>query len=272
MSKKLGLTTQDLKEKAVSKAQQRYMAMVAHGKIEGPEGLSKEEARKFAKTKHKGLPNRVSEAHVSDEGIEDRFENLLNRADNMLEEVKGSKYMREYNSAIHKAQMKFEDAEEDDHAENAWEAIGELENVISRMQAEAEKRREYVMKYAGKHQQEAHPSMESSYVPSFKEFMTGELFESTYSEGQADEHFTGWNEWNVEVNSRHLGEHTERRVPGWDVVLITHRMHQDHKNWVYAYWDERLGEGVVYKHPKNRKDVLQHVVEKHKSSGHLNEE
>jgi len=44
MNKKLGLTTQDLKEKAVSKAQQRYMAMVAHGKIEGPEGLSKEEA------------------------------------------------------------------------------------------------------------------------------------------------------------------------------------------------------------------------------------
>jgi hypothetical protein len=51
-----------LTEKAVSKAQQRYMAMVASGKIKGPKGLSREEARKFAKTKHDDLPERVSEA------------------------------------------------------------------------------------------------------------------------------------------------------------------------------------------------------------------
>jgi len=50
-----------LTEKAKSKAQQRYMAMVATGQIKGPEGLSREEARKFAKTKHDDLPERVSE-------------------------------------------------------------------------------------------------------------------------------------------------------------------------------------------------------------------
>ncbi len=47
---------------AVSKKQQRFMAMVSHGKIPAPKGLSKKEARKFAKTKHKGLPEKkVSE-------------------------------------------------------------------------------------------------------------------------------------------------------------------------------------------------------------------
>lgn len=51
-----------LTEKAVSKAQQRFMGMVAAGKIPAPKGLSKKEARKFAKTKHKGLPDHVSEA------------------------------------------------------------------------------------------------------------------------------------------------------------------------------------------------------------------
>lgn len=50
-----------LNEKAVSKAQQRFMAMVAAGKIKAPKGLSKKEARKFAKTKHDDLPNRVTE-------------------------------------------------------------------------------------------------------------------------------------------------------------------------------------------------------------------
>lgn len=44
---------------AKSKAQQKYMAMVAAGKIEAPKGLSKEEARKIAKTKHDGLPEKV---------------------------------------------------------------------------------------------------------------------------------------------------------------------------------------------------------------------
>jgi hypothetical protein len=50
-----------LTEKAVSKAQQRFMAMVASGKIDAPKGLSKAEARKFAKTKHDGLPETVTE-------------------------------------------------------------------------------------------------------------------------------------------------------------------------------------------------------------------
>lgn len=51
-----------LEEKAVSKSQQRYMGMVAAGKIDAPKGLSKSEARKFAKTKHDGLPETVSES------------------------------------------------------------------------------------------------------------------------------------------------------------------------------------------------------------------
>jgi hypothetical protein len=41
---------------AVSKKQQEYMAMVAHGKIKGPAGLSKETAREFAETPKAGLP------------------------------------------------------------------------------------------------------------------------------------------------------------------------------------------------------------------------
>ncbi len=45
-----------LSEKAVSKAQQRFMGMVASGKIPAPKGLSKKAARKFAKTKHDDLP------------------------------------------------------------------------------------------------------------------------------------------------------------------------------------------------------------------------
>lgn len=51
-----------LTEKAVSKSQQRFMGMVAAGKIDPPKGLSKKEARKFAKTKHDGLPERVTES------------------------------------------------------------------------------------------------------------------------------------------------------------------------------------------------------------------
>ena len=54
-----------LDEKAVSKAQQRFMAMVSHGKIDAPKGLSKKEARKFAKTKHDGLPETVGESLTS---------------------------------------------------------------------------------------------------------------------------------------------------------------------------------------------------------------
>ena len=59
-------------EKAMSKAQQRFMGMVyAAKKGEKPaspevakaaEGMTKKEAKKFAKTKHKGLPEKVEEA------------------------------------------------------------------------------------------------------------------------------------------------------------------------------------------------------------------
>jgi hypothetical protein len=49
---------------AKSKKQQQFMAMVAHGKIPAPKGLSKKEARKYAKTKHKGLPEQVSEGSI----------------------------------------------------------------------------------------------------------------------------------------------------------------------------------------------------------------
>jgi hypothetical protein len=58
-------------EKAVSQAQQRFMGMVyAAKKGEKPaspevakaaEGMSKKEAKKFAKTKHEGLPEKVKE-------------------------------------------------------------------------------------------------------------------------------------------------------------------------------------------------------------------
>lgn len=44
---------------AKSKAQQKFMAMVAHGAIKGPKGLSKAEAMKFAKTPTKKLPAHV---------------------------------------------------------------------------------------------------------------------------------------------------------------------------------------------------------------------
>jgi hypothetical protein len=43
---------------AKSKAQQKFMAMVEHGVIKGPKGLSREEARDFARTPTKGLPEK----------------------------------------------------------------------------------------------------------------------------------------------------------------------------------------------------------------------
>ena len=64
-------------EKAMSKSQQRFMGMVyAVKKGEKPmspevaaaaEGMSKKEAKKFAKTKHKGLPEKVTEEMVDKE-------------------------------------------------------------------------------------------------------------------------------------------------------------------------------------------------------------
>jgi Protein of unknwon function (DUF3008)/Dockerin type I domain len=61
-----------LTEKAVSKAQQRFMGMVYAAKkgekaaspevAKAAEGMTKKEAKKFAKTKHKGLPETVKES------------------------------------------------------------------------------------------------------------------------------------------------------------------------------------------------------------------
>lgn len=41
------------------------MAMVAHGKIKRPNGLSRKQALEFAKTKHNGLPDTVKESDMS---------------------------------------------------------------------------------------------------------------------------------------------------------------------------------------------------------------
>lgn len=68
-----------IQEKSLSKAQQRFMGMVyATKKGEKPaspevakaaKGMSETEAKKFAKTKHKGLPEKVKEETNLDEGI-----------------------------------------------------------------------------------------------------------------------------------------------------------------------------------------------------------
>ena len=78
-----------LTEKAVSKAQQRFMGMVyAAKKGEKPaspevaaaaEGMTKKEAKKFAKTKHKGLPGHVKEA--ADCGCDDKEKERDTRGD-----------------------------------------------------------------------------------------------------------------------------------------------------------------------------------------------
>jgi hypothetical protein len=70
--KKLGEATKQVQEKAVSKAQQKFMGMVhAAQKGEKPaskevgkaaKGMSKKAATDFASTKHKGLPQHVKEA------------------------------------------------------------------------------------------------------------------------------------------------------------------------------------------------------------------
>jgi hypothetical protein len=76
-------------EKAVSKAQQRFMGMVyAAKKGEDPaspevaaaaKGITKKEAKKFAKTKHKGLPENVGEA--AECGCDDKGSDKENERD-----------------------------------------------------------------------------------------------------------------------------------------------------------------------------------------------
>ena len=63
-----------LDEKALSRAQQRFMGMVYAAKkgempasaevAKAAAGISKKEAKKFAKTKHKGLPEKVEEQQI----------------------------------------------------------------------------------------------------------------------------------------------------------------------------------------------------------------
>lgn len=74
-----------LTEKAKSRAQQRFMAMVyATKKGKKPmspevaaaaKGMTKKEAKKYAKTKHKGLPEKVEEAMVAPEQEEKKKDN-----------------------------------------------------------------------------------------------------------------------------------------------------------------------------------------------------
>jgi len=72
-----------LAEKAKSKAQQKFMGMVyaaKKGEMEDPspeveaaaKGMSEKEAKKFAKTKHKGLPEKVEEENDCDDTVDDR--------------------------------------------------------------------------------------------------------------------------------------------------------------------------------------------------------
>ena len=55
---------------AVSKKQQRFFGMVDAGKIPKPKGMKDEDVKKFARTKHKGLPEQVGESYTIKELIE----------------------------------------------------------------------------------------------------------------------------------------------------------------------------------------------------------
>lgn len=90
---------QQLQEKAVSTAQQKFMGMVYSAKkgeepaspevAKAAEGMSKKEAKKFAKTKHKGLPTHKEEvniiSHLIENGFAETEENAQRIMDNMSE-------------------------------------------------------------------------------------------------------------------------------------------------------------------------------------------
>ncbi len=92
-----------LSEKAVSKAQQRFMGMVYAAKkgkkpmspevAAAAEGMTKKEAKKFAKTKHKGIPEKVEEAVVDNKGERDTRADYAYRAmfKNKLRSAMGAK-------------------------------------------------------------------------------------------------------------------------------------------------------------------------------------
>ena len=88
------LTESVIAEKAVSKAQQKFMGMV-HATQKGEKapskevakaakGMSKKAAKDFASTKHKGLPEKKTEESIDLEAFGDRF-------NKMVEAKKGSK-------------------------------------------------------------------------------------------------------------------------------------------------------------------------------------
>jgi hypothetical protein len=88
-----GDVNESLKEKAVSKAQQRFFGMVdAYKKGEMPDasqaikkaadGMTKKQVKDFAKTKHKGLPNHVDEntlVRLIRESIQEHLVDVLGR-------------------------------------------------------------------------------------------------------------------------------------------------------------------------------------------------
>lgn len=99
---------ESLKEKAVSKAQQRFFGMVnAYKKGEMPDasqaikkaadGMTKKQVKDFAKTKHKGLPNHVTESELVGLIRESIQEELV---DVLAKYVKGEATAEEANKAI----------------------------------------------------------------------------------------------------------------------------------------------------------------------------
>lgn len=88
-----GDVNESLKEKAVSKAQQRFFGMVdAYKKGEMPDaspaikkaadGMTKKQVKDFAKTKHKGLPNHVDEntlVRLIRESIQEHLVDVMKR-------------------------------------------------------------------------------------------------------------------------------------------------------------------------------------------------
>lgn len=99
---------ESLKEKAVSKAQQRFFGMVnAYKKGEMPDasqaikkasdGMTKKQVKDFAKTKHKGLPNHVTESELVGLIRESIQEELV---DVLAKYVKGEATAEDANKAI----------------------------------------------------------------------------------------------------------------------------------------------------------------------------
>lgn len=87
----------ELQEKAKSKAQQKFMGMVYSAKkgekpaskevAKAAKGMSKKDAKDFAKTKHKGLPKKIDES-ILIEGEEEKAELIMATRD-MVDRITG---------------------------------------------------------------------------------------------------------------------------------------------------------------------------------------